>query len=66
MRCDANISVAGGKRVEVKNISSFKDVARALKFEITRQRNLLARGVEDSASDAGYTVIFCNTDESSE
>jgi LacI family transcriptional regulator len=24
----------------------------------------IARGVEDTASDAGYTVIFCNTDES--
>lgn len=44
MRCDANISLAGGKRVEVKNISSFKEVERALNFEITRQRNLLTRG----------------------
>jgi aspartyl-tRNA(Asn)/glutamyl-tRNA(Gln) amidotransferase subunit B len=44
MRCDANISIAGGNRVEVKNISSFKDVERALKFEVTRQKNLLARG----------------------
>jgi LacI family transcriptional regulator len=26
----------------------------------------LARGVEDTASDAGFTVIFCNTDESVE
>jgi len=26
----------------------------------------LARGVEDTASDAGFTVIFCNTDESQE
>ena len=26
----------------------------------------LARGVEDTASAAGYTVIFCNTDESEE
>ena len=26
----------------------------------------VARGVEDTASDAGYTVIFCNTDESEE
>ena len=26
----------------------------------------IARGVEDAASDAGYTVIFCNTDESEE
>ena len=24
----------------------------------------LARGVEDKASEAGYTIIFCNTDES--
>lgn len=24
----------------------------------------IARGVEDTASDAGFTVIFCNTDES--
>jgi LacI family transcriptional regulator len=24
----------------------------------------VARGVEDAASQAGYTVIFCNTDES--
>jgi len=46
MRCDANISIAGGERVEVKNISSFKEVERALNFEITRQRNLLARGRE--------------------
>ncbi len=26
----------------------------------------LARGVEDIASDAGFTVIFCNTDESTD
>jgi LacI family transcriptional regulator len=25
---------------------------------------LIARGVEDTASNSGYTVIFCNTDES--
>src|SRR5512143_3389514 len=24
----------------------------------------VARGVEDTASDAGFTVVFCNTDES--
>lgn len=27
---------------------------------------ILARGVEDTASDAGFNVIFCNTDESQE
>ena len=38
MRCDANISLAGGARVEVKNISSFKEVEKALNYEILRQR----------------------------
>jgi len=40
MRCDANVSLFGGKRVEVKNISSFKEVERALNFEITRQKTM--------------------------
>lgn len=26
MRCDANISLAGGTRVEAKNITSFKEI----------------------------------------
>jgi len=45
MRCDANISLAGGTRVEVKNISSFKEVERALGFEITRQKGLVEKGI---------------------
>lgn len=45
MRCDANISIAGGTRVEVKNISSFKEVERALSFEIMRQKDLLEKGL---------------------
>ncbi|MEN3057151.1 MAG: Asp-tRNA(Asn)/Glu-tRNA(Gln) amidotransferase subunit GatB [Candidatus Methanosuratincola petrocarbonis] len=44
MRCDANISIKGGTRVEIKNISSFKEVERALNFEISRQRSLLEKG----------------------
>jgi len=44
MRVDANISLKGGGRVEIKNISSFKGVEKALSYEITRQRNLLRRG----------------------
>jgi aspartyl-tRNA(Asn)/glutamyl-tRNA(Gln) amidotransferase subunit B len=38
MRCDANISLEGGARVEVKNISSFKEVEKALNYEILRQK----------------------------
>ncbi len=45
LRVDANVSVAGGQRAEVKNISSYKGVEKALLFEITRQRNLLRRGI---------------------
>ena len=43
-RVDANISLKGGKRVEVKNINSFKEVEDALKYEIIRQKNMLKRG----------------------
>ncbi|WP_290597166.1 MULTISPECIES: Asp-tRNA(Asn)/Glu-tRNA(Gln) amidotransferase subunit GatB [unclassified Archaeoglobus] len=44
MRVDANISLKGGGRVEVKNISSFKGVEKALSYEVMRQKNLLQRG----------------------
>jgi aspartyl-tRNA(Asn)/glutamyl-tRNA(Gln) amidotransferase subunit B len=44
LRVDANISIAGSERVEVKNITSYKGVEKALTFEITRQKNLLRRG----------------------
>ncbi|MEM3087365.1 MAG: Asp-tRNA(Asn)/Glu-tRNA(Gln) amidotransferase subunit GatB [Halobacteria archaeon] len=44
LRADANISLAGGNRVEVKNIGSAKGVERALTFEIARQKGLLRRG----------------------
>ncbi len=40
IRADANVSLSGGKRVEIKNVSSFKEVDRALNFEITRQKTL--------------------------
>lgn len=46
MRVDANISLAGGDRTEVKNISSHKGVEKALSYEITRQRNLKRRNIK--------------------
>ncbi|MFX0100946.1 MAG: Asp-tRNA(Asn)/Glu-tRNA(Gln) amidotransferase subunit GatB [Candidatus Hodarchaeota archaeon] len=46
MRCDANISYKGHSRVEVKNISSAKEVERALKFEMMRQKQKINAGVE--------------------
>ncbi|NMB78917.1 MAG: Asp-tRNA(Asn)/Glu-tRNA(Gln) amidotransferase subunit GatB [Methanomicrobiales archaeon] len=44
LRVDANISIKGSERVEVKNITSYKGVEKALTFEVTRQRNLIRRG----------------------
>ena len=46
MRVDANISLLGGDRSEVKNISGFKGVEKALSYEITRQRNLARRNIK--------------------
>ncbi|MEM2925476.1 MAG: Asp-tRNA(Asn)/Glu-tRNA(Gln) amidotransferase subunit GatB [Methanocellales archaeon] len=46
LRVDANISLRGGARAEVKNISSYKGVERALTFEVTRQKNLVRRGIK--------------------
>jgi aspartyl-tRNA(Asn)/glutamyl-tRNA(Gln) amidotransferase subunit B len=48
IRVDANISLEGHNRVECKNISSYKGVEKALTFEITRQKNLIRRGLEVS------------------
>ncbi|MFX0023488.1 MAG: Asp-tRNA(Asn)/Glu-tRNA(Gln) amidotransferase subunit GatB [Candidatus Hermodarchaeota archaeon] len=44
VRVDANISIKGYDRSEVKNINSFREVERALRHEIVRQKNLIKRG----------------------
>jgi len=46
IRADVNVSVEGHPRVEVKNITSFRDVERAAQFEIIRQESIVARGEE--------------------
>lgn len=45
MRADANVSVHGGDRVEIKNIGSFHDLEKAIHYEITRQESRHARGL---------------------
>jgi aspartyl-tRNA(Asn)/glutamyl-tRNA(Gln) amidotransferase subunit B len=50
LRCDANVSVrrrgadAFGTKTEVKNMNSFRNVERALEFEINRQTALVDSG----------------------
>ena len=49
-RCDANISLRPvgqlelGTRTELKNMNSFRNVQRALEFEVRRQRDILLDG----------------------
>jgi aspartyl-tRNA(Asn)/glutamyl-tRNA(Gln) amidotransferase subunit B len=51
-RCDANISLRPrgqkefGIRTEIKNMNSFRNVAKALDYEIRRQRAILENGQE--------------------
>jgi len=50
LRCDANVSVRPkgsdrlGVKVEVKNLNSFRNIQRALDFEIKRQIEMLKKG----------------------
>ncbi len=50
LRCDANVSVKPhesqqfGVKTEVKNMNSFRNVERALTFEIERQKQLIENG----------------------
>jgi len=45
IRADVNVSIQGGKRVEIKNIGSFHDLEKAIHFEIIRQESLAARNI---------------------
>ncbi|MBK9283244.1 MAG: Asp-tRNA(Asn)/Glu-tRNA(Gln) amidotransferase subunit GatB [Sphingobacteriaceae bacterium] len=68
LRCDANISVRlkgtepFGKKVEVKNMNSFRNVQRAIDFEIKRQIDLIEEGkniaVETRSFDAVKGITF--------
>lgn len=67
LRCDANVSVMLkgskqlGKKVEVKNMNSFRNVQRAIDHEIERQIEILERGESISSetrtfdADTGLT-----------
>lgn len=66
-RCDANVSIARpgaprGTRVEIKNLNSFRFVARALAAEIERQGALLDAGspvpMETRTWDGTRTVLL--------
>ena len=67
LRCDANVSLRPrgnatlGTKVEIKNLNSFRNVQRALEFEVRRQAQALDAGeriVQETRlweADRGYT-----------
>jgi len=46
IRIDANISLEGGQRVEMKNITGFRNVEDALNYEIIRQKSMNNMGIK--------------------
>ena len=67
LRCDANISVMKkeateyGKKVEVKNMNSFRNVQRAIDFEIKRQIDLLEAGGEIAGETRSFDAVNGST-----
>ncbi len=59
-RCDVNISVQGihdkelGTRCEIKNLNSFKNIERAIQYEILRQIDL----IEDGKKIVQETLLY--------
>ena len=75
LRCDANVSVRKrgetrlGTKTEVKNVNSFRNVGRAIEFEISRQIEVLEAGgrvVQETRSfdaDTGGTRVMRTKEE---
>jgi len=67
LRCDANISVRikgakeYGKKVEVKNMNSFRNVQRAIDFEIKRQIDLIEEGKEIAVETRSFDAVNGST-----
>ncbi|NND94378.1 MAG: Asp-tRNA(Asn)/Glu-tRNA(Gln) amidotransferase subunit GatB [Flavobacteriales bacterium] len=63
MRCDANISVRKkgvkelGQRTEVKNMNSFRNVQRAIAFEMKRQIDILEEGGSIHMETRSYDAV---------
>src|SRR5262249_2104113 len=67
LRCDVNVSLrpagaaAAGHKVEVKNVNSFRHVARAIEHEIVRQGVVLDSGGPVVQETRGFDVASGNT-----
>ena len=75
LRCDANVSIRKrgetefGIKAELKNMNSFKNVQRALEYEIKRQEEVLEEGetiIQETRlwdADKGITLSMRSKEE---
>ncbi|QKG56357.1 Asp-tRNA(Asn)/Glu-tRNA(Gln) amidotransferase subunit GatB [Hymenobacter sp. BRD128] len=67
LRCDANVSVMKkgasqfGTKVEVKNMNSFRNVQRAIEYEVKRQIEILENGSEVDSETRGFDAASGTT-----
>jgi len=60
IKADVNVSIDGGKRIEMKNINSLKNIKAAIDFEIERQKKDLPKIQETRMFDElkGVTILM--------
>lgn len=56
IKADANISIKDNERVEIKNITGFKEIESALFYEVERQKNLIKEGKKISRETRGWNA----------
>ncbi len=67
MRCDVNISIMRkgsktfGQRVEIKNMNSMRNVAKAIEFEIVRHAELIEQGAPIEQETRNYDATSNST-----
>ncbi len=63
IKSDANISIEGGERIEVKNITGTSDIEKALNYEISRQKQMKKRGKEITQETRGFNAGMGSTEK---
>ena len=63
LKSDANISIEGGERVEVKNITGTSSIEKALNYEISRQKQMKKRGREITQETRSFNADTSATEK---
>lgn len=57
MRVDVNVSVNGGQRCEIKNLSSTSAIVHAIKAEFKRQKQCIEKGIKVRSETRGWDGV---------